>query len=73
MAGETELQEYSRGCVHRVSRIGRERPFEINDGLYHGAYSINHPKRYAADLRNMLREKTEIMGSHVRETRDSNA
>ncbi|MBQ6662936.1 MAG: hypothetical protein IJM69_05285 [Firmicutes bacterium] len=27
---------------------------EVKDGLYHGAYSINHPKEYVEELLAML-------------------
>ena len=32
-----------------------ESTLDIKDGLFHGEYSMNHPDRYAADLREMLR------------------
>lgn len=31
-----------------------ESTLDIKDGLYHGEYSMSHPDRYAADLREML-------------------
>lgn len=53
VVGEKE-QKKMRDSAKLLSEILPESSLEVKTGLYHGEYSINHPKQYCKDLLEMI-------------------